>query len=218
VRPGRVVLAGVAAAAAVAVAGCGAGTPVQERRALGGFRSVAVSDGVKVRIVRAAAPVVTVDAGKAVVGRVTTEVRDGVLHVAVRDRGIVIGRDPLRDVRVRVGLPRLGAVEVDGSGDVDLVGLAARSLTLRLRGTGDVTARGRTDELTTDIAGAGDAHLAGLRARRARVVVHGVGDVEVTATEALHVELFGAADVVYHGDPRVTQDVRGPGDVRRAAP
>lgn len=208
----------MAAPAALALAGCGAGTPVSDHRAVATFHALEITGGVDVRVVRAAAPSVTVQAGDAVIDRVTTSASGGVLRVGVRDRGIVIGRDPLSDARVRVAMPALHDVTVSGSSDVELGGLTTRTLTLRITGTGDVDARGRVGRLDADITGPGDAHLAGLRARTARVAVQGPGDVDLSVADALDIRVDGPGDVTYRGNPRVTQDVNGPADITHIGP
>jgi hypothetical protein len=171
---------------------------------------------VHVRIVPGARPSVTVHAGRDVADRVVTETEGGVLRVAVRDRGIVIGHDPLDDVSVRVALPRLRDVRVQGSADVDLAGVPARMLAFTVRGAGHLQATGTVDRLTVDIRGAADAALAGLHARTARVTVRGAGNVDLSVARRLRVEVRGAGSVSYHGNPRVTRDVSGAGDIRQA--
>lgn len=208
----------MAAPVAIALAGCGAGTPVSDHRAVGSFHALEVSGSVDVRVVRAAAPSVTVHAGKAIIDRVTTGVSGGVLHIGVRDRGIVIGHDPLDGARVRVAMPALRDVTVDGSSDLDLGGLTTRALTVRINGPGDVTARGRVGHLDARVAGPGDARLEGLQASTARVAVEGPGDVDVSVADALDIRVDGPGDVSYRGDPRVTQEVNGPGDISHVGP
>ena len=209
-------LVAIAAVPALAAAGCGAGPPIDQARPVGHeVVSLEVGSGIDVRLVHGR-PGATVRAGRDVIDRVVTETRGNVLHVGIRDRGIVIGHDPLSDVGVQVAMPRLRDVRVDGSADVDLGDMHARSLRFQVRGTGDLRARGRVDRLVADIRGAADARLADLRARTARVVVAGAGDVDVNVRDRLAVVVRGAGDVTYRGDPEITRDVSGAGDVRRA--
>jgi Putative auto-transporter adhesin, head GIN domain len=211
----RLVLA-IPALSALAAAGCGAGPTIDQARPVGHrVVSLEVGSGIDVRLVRGRTGA-TVRAGRDVIDRVVTETRGDVLHVHVRDRGIVIGHDPLSDVSVRVAMPRLRDVRVDGSADVDLAEMHAHSLTFHVRGTGDLRARGHVDRLVADIRGAADARLADLRARTARVMVAGAGDVDVNVRDRLAVVVRGAGDVTYRGDPEVSRDVSGAGDIRRA--
>jgi hypothetical protein len=61
--------------------------------------------------------------------------------------------------------------------------------------------------------GAADYDAADLRARTASLELTGVGHVAVWATERLDVTLNGVAEVVYYGNPEVSQVVNGPGRV-----
>ena len=205
------------ALAALALAACG-GPPVESERDVARFDSLEVAGGVHVEVARGARPGVTVRGRKDVIDRVSTEVSDGVLRVSVHDRGIVIGHDPMNDVRVLVTAPRLVDVQIKGSGNVDLGDVATRSLHFTITGAGDVTARGRVRALTAIVHGAGDADFSELAARTARVEIHGAASVSLDVSERLHVEIHGAGDVRYRGRPVVTKDVRGAGDVRRVLP
>jgi Putative auto-transporter adhesin, head GIN domain len=207
----------LAGLAGLALAGCGAGPMIAQPRPVGeSVRSLRISSSIDVRVHRAARPGVIVHAGRDVIDRVVTQTEGDVLRIAVRDRGIVIGSDPLANVSVDVSLPRLEDVFVDGSADVRLDRLRARALTFRVRGTGSLRAEGQVRRLVTDIKGAADARLARLQARNAHVSVQGAGGVDVSVSKRLSVLVRGAADITYRGDPVVTKDISGPGTVRHA--
>jgi Putative auto-transporter adhesin, head GIN domain len=204
--------------AIVAVAGCGSGERITETRDVAPFNRLEVSESVDVRVVPGNGRQVRVHAGEHVIDRVVTESSGGVLTIDIRDRGIVIGSDPLGDAEVQVEASALEGVDIEGSGDVVLDGVDADDLELRLQGAGEIDASGTVDRLTATIEGAGDANLLDLRARIARVVVQGAGDAEVNVSDELDVSVEGAADVAYTGDPRVTSDISGAGDIRRIEP
>jgi hypothetical protein len=204
----------VAAASVVAAAlACGCGTPADQARHVAAFDRLVVADGVTVQVVRGDRPGVTVHGREDVLSRVVTESSGGRLRVAIRDRGIVIGPDPMHDVRVRVTAPRLRDVRVDGAGDIDLGDVAATALRFEISGTGDVRARGRADRLDAVVHGAADANLADLAVRDARVEIRGAASMTLNVSERLDVEIHGAGDVRYAGHPVVTRDVQGAGDV-----
>ena len=48
--------------------------------------------------------------------------------------------------------------------------------------------------------------------------MQGAGEAHLNVSERLDVKVQGAADVIYRGDPRVTQDIDGAGEVRRESP
>lgn len=203
---------------ALLVAGCGGGPRVVETRTVAPFERIVVSSGLEVGVVPGRAGEVRVRAGEDVLDRVVTESSGGVLRLGLRDRGIVIGPDPLGDARVLVTAATLRGLEIDGSGDVTVSGLDEESFELAVRGAGDVEASGSADRVSATIRGAGDADLSGLAARTARVLVQGAGDAELNVSDELDVTVQGAADVSYVGDPDVRSDVQGAGDIRRVRP
>jgi hypothetical protein len=208
----------IAALLVLLVAGCGGGERIIETRQVAPFSRLEVSESVDVKVVPGDGRRVRVYAGEKVIDRVVTSSSGGVLEIDIKDRGIVIGDDPLGDARVEVAADALEGVDIDGSGDVVLEGLDAQELDLVLHGAADLDASGTVDRLTATIEGAGDANLLELRARTARVVVEGAGDAELNVSDELDVTVEGAADVSYTGDPRVRSDVSGAGDIRRIGP
>jgi hypothetical protein len=195
--------------------GCGGGDRITETREVAPFDRLEVSDDVDVRFVPGEPGLVRVHGGEDVLDRVHTDSSGGILRVDVRDRGIVIGPDPLGDVRVEVSAASLSAVTVEGSGDVTLSGLDAESLELQVEGAADVEASGTVDRLEATIEGAGDADLGELEVRTARVVVQGAADASLNVSDELDVTIEGAGDVTYRGDPAIRSDVQGAGDIRR---
>lgn len=201
----------------LAVAGCGGGDRIIETREVPPYDRLEIH-GVDVKVVEGDGRHVRVYAGENVIDRVITESGGGVLEISVKDRGVVIGSDPLGDARVEVTAAALEAITVEGSGDVLLEDLDAQALELRLEGASDLEATGTVDRLTASIQGAGDADLSELSVRTAIVDAQGAADVQLNVSERLDVTVQGAGDVTYRGDPVVESEVEGAGDLRRVGP
>ncbi len=200
---------------AAAVAGCGGGPRVTESRTVAPFDRLEVSDSVDVEVVPGDGTEVRVHAGEDVMDRIATESEAGVLRIGLDDRGIVIGPDPLGDVRGQVAASDLAGVRIDGSGDVRLDGVPGTELELEVLGAGEIEASGAVDRLSATIQGAGDADLSQLAVRSADVTVQGAGDADLNVSERLDVTVQGAGDVTYRGDPAVSSSIEGAGDLRR---
>jgi Putative auto-transporter adhesin, head GIN domain len=200
------------------VVGCGGGERTVETRQVEPYDRIEVAESMDVQVVPGDGREVSVAAGEHVIDRVVTESSGGVLKIDIRDRGIVIGPDPLNDVSVQVPASELAAVEIAGSSDVTLEGLDQDALELNVEGAGDVEASGTVDRLIATIQGAGDARLSQLKTRVARVEVQGAADAELNVSDELDVTVQGAADVSYTGNPRVRSDIEGAGDIRRIEP
>lgn len=152
----------------LAAAGCGGGPRVTETRQVAAFERIEVSDSLDVEVVPGSGTEVQVRAGEDVMDRVRTESAGGVLRLDLVDRGIVIGPDPLGDVRVQVDADTVRGLLIDGSGDVTLTGIDEDELRLEVEGAGEIAASGTVDRLTATIQGAGDATWSSSRpARRA---------------------------------------------------
>jgi hypothetical protein len=198
----------------LAFAACGGGDRITETRDVAPFDRLVVEDSVDVAVVPGDGREVRVYAGEKVIDRIHTDTVDGVLHVDVRDRGIVIGDDPLGDARVEVSATDLRGVTVEGSGDVSLGGVRGDELELDVRDAADLDATGSVDRLTATVQGAADANLAGLTVRSAVVDVKDAADADLNVSDRLDVTVRGAADVTYRGDPEVESDVQDAGDLR----
>jgi hypothetical protein len=200
------------------LAGCGGGDRITQTRELAPFDRLEVADSVAVEVVPGDGRDVRVYGGEDVLDRVETESSGGVLRIDIRDRGIVIGPDPLGDVRVEVAASALEAVTIGGASQVRLDGFDAERLDIEVEGAGSVAASGTVGRLSATIEGAADADLSGLAARTAVVVVEGAADADLKVSESLDVRIEGAADVTYRGDPIVTREVHGAGDIERVGP
>jgi hypothetical protein len=202
--------------AALAVAGCGGGPRTTQTRTVAAFDRIDVAGSIDVEVVPGDAQTVRVSAGENVIDHVSTDSSDGVLHVSIRDHGIVIGPDPYDDATVQVSAEAMKGVSVSGSGDLRLGSIAMPELSIEIQGSGDVHAAGTVDNLITSIQGSGDADLEGLEASTGTVSIEGSGDAKVNVKDKLDVTVRGSGDVSYLGSPDVRQNVEGSGDVHTA--
>ena len=196
----------------LAVAGCADDGPrTSQTRDVEPFTRVENDSSVDVRM-RVGEPLsVRVLAGEKVIDDVRTEVRGGTLEVSFDHSGW--GGD---NVVVEATVPELTGVVVDGSGDIEASGIDGGDLDVVSDGSGEVMLEGTVERLALDVDGSGDADLAGLDAREAHVFASGSGEADVSAVERLAVEVDGSGDVRYYGDPEVTQQIDGSGELSRA--
>lgn len=119
-------------------------------------------------------------------------------------------------IRVEVQLPRLAALELLGSADARIEGLAGGTLDLELNGSGSIEASGEVEDLDVEVNGSGDARLGQLKARKVEADLNGSGDILVFAVETLQADINGSGDIRYRGSPaKVESEVNGSGDVSR---
>jgi hypothetical protein len=153
---------------------------------------------------------VVVDAEDNIAPLIETTVRDGTLSISARG-----AYSSHHGPTVRISVPRLDSVALNGSGDAKIEGARGSDLELSTFGSGDITAAGEVDRLTYSSSGSGDGRFGGLHAREAIVRLRGSGDVHVYATESLDAQTFGSGDVTYGGSPqRVDKKTLGSGEIR----
>lgn len=211
-----------------------AGTAV-EQRPVSGFDTVIWQASGELSIEQTGRERLSIEAEPAVLAKIVTEVRGGRLVIAFKP-GRVESREAVR-FRLEVkslralestgsGTVRIGALsggdlslQLAGSDTVQLARLSVRALDVRLDGAGDMAVGGgRVERQRVVITGAANYQAPRLESRDAEVVIDGSGNVEVVARERLVARIAGSGDVVYHGQPRVTETVSGAGTVRQALP
>jgi hypothetical protein len=134
--------------------------------------------------------------------RMTTEVVDGTLHVALRDHHAsfdIHGHAP----KVVVTVPALRALSLSGAGDARVSHLAGEQFEIDLSGVGNLSADGQVGQLHAHLSGAGNVDTRGLKADQVSVSVSGVGSARVDAESQLEASVSGIGSVTYVGHPKV---------------
>jgi Putative auto-transporter adhesin, head GIN domain len=124
------------------------------------------------------------------------------------------------------GLAKVGSLRTDeltvalrGSNDLRIDTLHASRLELNHTGAGDVhIGGGRVDAQRIEFEGSGTVDAAALDARSSDVLLSGAGQVRIAAERRLAASIDGSGDIVYRGQPQITQVIRGAGELRRARP
>jgi hypothetical protein len=119
-------------------------------------------------------------------------------------------------LRITVTAPSVRTFGLSSSGDLSIRGYDQPDMMIRITGSGDVDASGRTETLELDIHGSGDADLSGLETRDADIEISGSGDAAVGPTGAARITISGSGDVDLTRRPAsLVQNVSGSGDVNQ---
>lgn len=142
----------------------------------------------------------------------TTEVVDGVLKVSHAG-----SLSPKSRLVVKVAVPALDAVTLEGANHLDLAIDSTQPLSVHLSGAGRVRASGKVGPLTLHSEGAGNIDAYDLIAPEVDVHIEGAGKAKVHATESLKAHVEGAGTITYRGNPKnVEKDIEGVGRVAKA--
>lgn len=186
-----------------------------ETRSVSEFHSIEVQGATRLEITVGVPASLAIEGRELWVKRMETDVRDGVLHIrSQRKDWVTIGTSPR--LKIRIGVPRLASLDIEGGNDVRLTGFTGGSTKIRIGGATDMRGSGQLDELDIFMAGAGHVDMSELIARAADVTVAGVGTVLVHPAESLNATMNGVGTIFYSGSPReVSTHMNGLGAIGR---
>ncbi len=210
-------------------------TTTTENRDVGEFHAISLDGVGTVNFSQDDVTSVTVEAEPDALALITTEVRDGTLHIQTEwktTKVIALKHPPVytitspnlnqlelrgagRAVVGRLKTEQL-AISVDGAGDVRLSGQTLGTCRIEIAGAGNVKATGIATTQEIVITGTGNFSGEAFVGQSARVNIAGAGRAKVHATDDLAVEIGGVGSVSYVGEPNVRQNVAGLGRVKRA--
>jgi hypothetical protein len=188
----------------------GSGVMKTETRQVDAFTRIEIRGGAQIDATIGQQQSLTVEAEDNILPLIDTTVKNGTLIV-----GSSASYNTDKGVKLHIVVPSLAGLKITGAGDVNITGLKEPKFVLDLRGAGNVTIEGSTDELAINLAGSGDIDTRKLVAKRAIVNLRGSGDVKVHAQESLQAHLAGNGDVRYTGNPaEVLEHITGNGSVK----
>ena len=95
-----------------------------------------------------------------------------------------------------------GAASVEMEFDVDRLEVVGA-------GAADLTLLGRADRAEIEMSGAGKIRALGLQTKDAVIDISGAGDLQISCSDNLEVNVAGAGNVSYRGDPHVRKSTSG---------
>ena len=186
-----------------------------ETRDVGSFDSIDMSGAARLEITVGQPESLVLEGRSSSIERVETDVRHNTLYIESKPRDWFMSNNRRR-ITVKITVPRLEQLEVEGGNDVRLTGFDGGETRIRASGAAHILADGRLDELTVRMAGAGHGDFSRLEADLTKVVVEGVGSVIVHPKETLDATMNGVGAILYTGNPReVNTRMNGLGTIAR---
>ncbi len=188
----------------------GSESKLTDSREVGAFHAIdlRISCDLEVKIGEQTA--LTIDADDDIAALILTEVKDGTLTIWAEE-SFTTKNDP----DIRITLPDLKALVVQGSSDARVKGLDNEALAVSAHGSADVHLYGKTKNLVLTLAGSADVHAFELDSQQAVVTIKGSADAKIAVAESLVATVSGSGDLTYTGSPRVISTVSGSGSVRK---
>ena len=145
-------------------------------------------------------------------GFITTDVVDGVLEISQ-----TVSLSPKMRTRVKVAVPALESIHLEGANTLNLVIESSNPLELHMEGAGRVKASGKVGAFSVHSEGAGSVDAGELVSPDVEVTIEGAGKARVHATQSLKGHIAGAGRISYIGDPKtVEKRIEGIGRIGKA--
>ncbi len=211
----------------------GSGNLATESRNVSGFTAVSLSGIGDLEITLGETEALEIEAEDNLIELIESEVRGGTLYLGFKSG--IRNIQPTESVKFRltmksvdaldtsgVGSIRIGAVRTEtlrlstsGTGSIRVEGLDADRLIVDLSGTGKCTVgEGEVGRMNVDISGTGSFDAPDLMSQEADISISGAGSALLWVMEDLNLDLSGASQVQYYGQPRVSQSVSGAASVK----
>ena len=186
-----------------------------ETREVGSFDSIDMSGAARLEITVGRPESLVLEGRAASIEGVETEVRHKTLYIESKPRDWFMSNNRRR-ITLKITVPRLDSLQVEGGNDVRLTGFDGGKTVIRASGAAHIQAEGRLSELTVRMAGAGHGDFGRLIADETKVVVEGVGSVIVHPKDTLDATMNGVGAILYTGNPReVNTRMNGLGTIAR---
>jgi len=212
-------LAGLLLLVSVVAAGChhgrfaqiqGNGKRELQKRQVAAFTSISTNGAFTIDVTCQKEPSLEIEGDENVLDFVKTEVNSNILRLENSQNYSV--SEP---VRVKISLPNLEGLAVNGAGHIDVKGLKNDKFEIDTNGAPAITVAGTTKMVDIAANGAGKVDAQNLHATRAVVDARGVAKVDLDVSDQLDVEISGPSSVTYNGNPTVNKNIHGPGKLTR---
>lgn len=208
----------------------GNGNVKEETREAAPFDKMEVQGNFKIFVKQGNYDAITVKADENLLEHIESYVKGGELHVETKQRITHFKKLELYVTMKELnGLDLSGAcelvskdrlkgknVEMDFSGAVEAtLDLVCEELDVDMSGACELNLTGSARKAKFEISGAGEIQSEEFQTQECYVEISGAGEADVWVTEKLDVDVSGAAEVHYKGNPgEVKQDISGAAEVK----
>lgn len=205
------------------------GKIIKEKREIPNFTKIVITSSGHLFLKQGSSEALTIETDSNLLSEIKSEVKNAVLHLGLKEP-VFRPNHPINyylTVKNIEDIQSEGGIEIssdntitakqlnlvtEGAGKVDLK-VKIEKLAIRVEGAGDVKFSGTATDQILKIEGAGNIQGKKLMTKTTRVEISGAGIAEVNASEVLDVKIEGVGTVKYYGQPKITQEISGAGEI-----
>ncbi len=196
-----------------------------------GFKDIDVESALTVYLKQGPDYSVRIDAEDNILELMQVRIAGDELKIGYKDN---INAQPTKDIKVYITAPDFRNLEASGACNIISQGsLRGNAIALSLSGASnselevetnkfevdasgasEISLKGKTAYLSVEGSGSTEIHGFPLLSEHTKVSISGSGEAEVYASQSLEVEISGAGDIKYKGNPAtINKDVSGAGSI-----
>lgn len=221
----------------IAVSGCigsqgsGSGNVVNQTKNISSLNQVALNGTGTIIITQGNNESLVVEAEDNIQPNINTNVSNNQLNIYLQNNAPI----PTKTIKYYLTVKDLNSISIDGAGQIQSTSLITNNLTIKINGASQGTITDlKVNTLIIDINGAGKLNLAGtannqtikifgagnysaknLTSKIASINIDGGGSTVLRVSDLLNVIINGAGDISYIGNPQITKQINGAGNVKQ---
>lgn len=210
----------------------GSGNIITEKRTVGSFSGIDVSNAIDVEVKIGPVTVVEVEADDNVIKHIVTSISGGILKIRIENLHSINNAH----LKVYITTPVLKSIDAGASADVKVMDVIngdgklsfsasssadieaevdAPEVNAEASSSGSITLSGRTKNYKAEVSSSGDIKSARLLSENTNVSANSSGSAEVYASVSLNAEASSSGSIDYHGAAIVKQTVNSSGSVEK---
>lgn len=199
-----------------------------------GFRDIEVNSSVDVIVKQGTGYSISVEADENILELIKVRKEGDKLVVGLKNN---VSINTSKGIKVYITAPAFHKLDASGASnfrseglltgndfELDLSGasnaklyLEVQQLNIDASGASEIMLKGKANDFSVDGSGATRVKAFDFRTENASIELSGAGDAEVYASRSLRVDLSGAGNVVYRGNPpSISKEVSGAGSLNKA--
>lgn len=186
---------------------------------LSGFSRIELSTSADLKVTIGDEYSITMTGNRDRLDRIELDQSGDELEISSKSRGFsFFGRHNDGYAKISITMPNIEEMEINGSGDAEIIGIDNEEILLNINGSGDLYVTGKSDAVDIEINGSGDIEMDEVSGKDVAIEVNGSGNVEFDGgtCDRMEIEVDGSGDI----DARhlickeVEIDVEGSGNSR----
>ena len=165
---------------------------------ISGFNRIDLSTSADLKVTIGHGYSITMTGDRKRIEKIKLDLSGDELEITSKSRfGGFWGRNNDGYVNIAITMPDIEKMEINGSGDAEIIGIDNEEISLDINGSGDLYVTGKSESVEIEINGSGDVEMYQVSAKEIIVEINGSGNVEFNdgTCDRMEIEVDGSGDI-----------------------